>query len=199
MAVSAVLIADHSATGHGVPRIHDQVEDRRVELRRIDEAFGKVVRELEDDANSWTRAVFEELPELGEQGVHIFGASHELLLPCEGEKPVGHLHAALNAVADRSKRGLDLVRISGISLRDIQSAGDHAQHVAKIVRDPAGHFSKGADLPGGGPAAPACRHPVRYLLKVGADRNNHARFATLGRIGGGNEWHRQGSPLEPTG
>ncbi len=148
---------DRSAARHCVTGIHDEVEDCRVELRRIHEALGKVGCEIEHDADSRTGAIFEEQLQLAQQCVHVFGTRHELLLLCEGEEPVGHLHASLDPVPDRRERGIELLRVIRIRFGDTQAAGDNTKHVSEIMGDPAGHLAKRADLLGRAPAAGARR------------------------------------------
>jgi hypothetical protein len=134
-----------AAVPHGVARVDDQVQDRRIESRRIDPACGKIGRQIENDANSGPGAIFEEALQPIEEIVDVRGMDFGFPGPGEQDELRRQPHAATDPLMRRGQGCLGLVRIVAIALGEVQPRLDDRENVPEIMGQARGHLAKRGD------------------------------------------------------
>ena len=127
------------ATCHRIPRVDGQVEQRVLQLRRIDQAAPqhRVLRDF--DLDGFAKRPLQDCRQPADQLVHVGDLRPQRLLAGESEQaaveigdPLGRLDRPFGQAAARDVGGRQCVE------QQIEIAERRRQHVVGVVRDPSG-------------------------------------------------------------
>ena len=139
----AGLDGQPAAGRHRVARIDAQVEQRVLELARVDEGAPQPAGRDHLQRDPRTDGAPDQLLEAGDEAVRVGRSRRQRLAAREREQPVGQRRRPPR----RTLRGADVaVDLAGAPLRQprlhhLQGAGDAGQQVVEVVRDAAGELA----------------------------------------------------------
>ena len=137
-----------AALGHGVPRVHREIDDDLLELSLVDLDQPEVAAvddvELDVDADQTAQ-------EVGQLGEHVGDVQHlglQGLLAGEGEELAHQIGGAVGVLLDLHDVGEVLLAGGMAQEKQIAEADDHRQKVVEVVRHAAGELADGLHLLG---------------------------------------------------
>ena len=137
-----------AARGHGVPRVHREIDDDLLELSLVDLDQPEVAAvddvELDVDAD-------QAAQEVGQLGEHVGDVQHlglQGLLAGEGEELAHQIGGAVGVLLDLHDVGEVLLAGGMAQEQQIAEADDHRQKVVEVVRHAAGELADGLHLLG---------------------------------------------------
>ena len=133
---------------HGVAGIDGEIDERGLELRRVDLDEPEPVLGLEIDLDALAERALQELDHPGHEVLQVDDAGLKRLPAREGEEAVGEIGAALRALDREAHAPSRLLVAVERGAEEIEVADDDAQHVVEVVRDAAGEPADGLELRG---------------------------------------------------
>ena len=158
---------------HGVAGVDRQVQDRVLELRRVDLGGPQAARDHHLDVDLLAQGAPHHVFHAGQQAADLDRLRLERLAARERQQGAGQLGAALDAVHGVLDALLDLGQAVGAARDQLQVAADDLQQVVEVVRHAAGQLADGLHFLGllqRGLGAPHGLHPGQVGADVAAHR-----------------------------
>ena len=132
---------DLSAAGHGVPRVHGEVQQGQLQLVGVDLDSGKGLLEAHRDLHPPAKGAAQQRRHAADQGRQVHHLRRERLAAAEREQALRQGRAplgTLDGVCEQA-RGLRVLRRQ--ALAEQRQAAEHGgEQVVEVVRDPAGQL-----------------------------------------------------------
>ena len=135
MRISAVAV-------HRVARVDREVDDRILELVRIDVGRPGVAREVDLDADALAERAVEQVGHAADQLAAVDALGQQRLGPGEGQQAAGQrggagraLHRIVEVHHDLAARAVEAAQ------GKVDAADDHRQHIVEVVGDAAGQLA----------------------------------------------------------
>ena len=143
-----VFTVERAAARHRVARVDREVQDRALELPRIEPDRIEAGIEVELDLDGLADGALKKGLEILEQAVRVDRLRAHHLPAGEGQELLGHLCAALGGLQARGREPLDPLRVVGLAHDHVEIADDDGEQVVEVVRDAAGELADGLHLLG---------------------------------------------------
>jgi hypothetical protein len=137
---------DRQATpvGHGVARIHREIEDGGLQLVGVGLHLPKPRREHRLDGDRLAQGAVDHLREARHQAVHIERLRIERLAAGEGQETLGERGGPPRAVQRLAGRAPEPRRLFGqVAVDGVEIADDHLEQVVEVVGDAPGELADG--------------------------------------------------------
>ena len=168
---------------HRVARIDRQVQDRVLELRRVDLGGPEAARDHHLDVDLFAQRAAHHVFHIGQQAPDFDRLRFERLAPRKRQQGAGQLGAPFDAAHCVLDALLDLGQAVGAARDQLQVAADDLQQVVEVVRHAAGQFADRFHLLRLLQRRLSAAHDVQ-LRQVGADVAAHGVHVLQVRRGG---------------
>ena len=123
---------------HGVAGIGAQIHQHGFQLRLVGPDPRQVGRDVDNDADPLRQRVTQDIGNTVQQQRHVRFRRLQSFLPAIRHQPLNDSHAALDLCLQHDRPTLDGPAVIEVLENQRATAVDHLQHVAEIMRHPAG-------------------------------------------------------------
>jgi hypothetical protein len=142
------------ALGHGVPSVHDEIEEDLLHLRRVGLDAAQAAGRRRDEVDVLADEASEHGLDLADDGVQIQDLRSEHLLPAEGEELAREVGRVLGGLLDEADPPVQGIARREPTVEEVGMAPDHGEEIVEVVRQPAGQASDALHLLGPAGTAP---------------------------------------------
>src|SRR5690606_15469156 len=139
---------DPSTVGHRIPRVDQQVDERKLELRLVDEEVRRALRDLPIDRHETAQGVFNQPSNRLAQLYGGDAGRREFLLARERHQAADKLGAALRRMAHMLEDVLLAIPECDPAFEQPQTAENRSQQIVEIVRNTSGELPERFRLTG---------------------------------------------------